>query len=70
MAILNINDKSYDIDKLSPEARAQMLSLQFVDAEIARLNATVAVFQPARIAYLNALTPQLEAIGEITKTLQ
>ena len=70
MAILNINDKSYDIDKLSPEARAQMLSLQFVDAEIARLNATVAVFQTARIAYLNALTPQLEAIGEITKTLQ
>lgn len=70
MAILSINDKSYDIDKLSPDARAQMLSLQFVDAEIARLNATVAVFQTARIAYLNALTPQLEAIGEITKTLQ
>lgn len=70
MAILNINDKSYDIDKLSPQAIAQVQSLQFVDAEIARLNATVAVFQTARIGYLNALTPQLDAIGEISKTLQ
>ena len=62
MAILNINDKSYDIDKLSEEAKGQMVSLQFVDAELARLNATVAVFQTARIGYLNALRPHLAAI--------
>ena len=62
MATLTINDKSYDIDKLPEEARAQMLSLQFVDAELARLNATVAVFQTARIGYLNALRPHLAAI--------
>ncbi len=62
MATLTINDKSYDIDKLPEEARAQMLSLQFVDAELARLNATVAVFQTARIGYLNALKPHLAAI--------
>ena len=62
MATLTINDKSYDIDKLPEEARAQMLSLQFVDAELARLTATVAVFQTARIGYLNALKPHLAAI--------
>ncbi len=70
MAILNINDKSYDIDKLSAEAIAQVQSLQFVDAELARLNATMAVFQTARIGYINALTPQLNAVAEISKTLQ
>ncbi len=62
MATLTINDKSYDIDKLPEEAKVQMLSLQFVDAELARLNATVAVFQTARIGYLNALKPHLAAI--------
>ena len=62
MATLTINDKSYDIDKLSEEGRGQMVSLQFVDAEITRLNATIAVFQTARVGYLNALKPHLDAI--------
>ncbi|MBK9346756.1 MAG: hypothetical protein IPN06_10220 [Burkholderiales bacterium] len=70
MAILNINDKSYDIDKLSREARAQMQSIQFVDAEIARLTASLAVAQTARIAYLNALAPHLTAANEVKATLQ
>lgn len=70
MANLNINGKTYDLDKLKPEAIAQVQSLQFVDAEIARLNATVAVFQTARMGYLNALAPHLQALGEVTATLQ
>lgn len=70
MANLNINGKTYDLDKLNPEAIAQVQSLQFVDAEIARLNATVAVFQTARIGYLNALAPHLKALEELTPTLQ
>lgn len=65
MATLTINDKSYDIDKLPPEARAQMLSIQFVDAEIARMNASIAVMQTARIAYMNALGPHLTAANEV-----
>lgn len=67
MANLIINDKTYDIDKLSEEAKAQVVSLQFVDAEIARFNATIAVFQTARNGYIKALLPHLEAIGESTK---
>ena len=62
MATLTINDKSYDIEKLSEEAKAQVLSLQFVDAELARLNATLAVYQTARIGYMNALKPHLAAL--------
>jgi len=62
MANLIINDKTYDIDKLSTEAKAQVASLQFVDAELARLNATIAVFQTARNGYLKVLLPELNAL--------
>ncbi len=70
MANLILNNKTYDIDKLSDEAKAQVSSLQFVDAEIARLNASVAVFQTAKNAYLKALMPHLEAVGEIKAVMQ
>ena len=70
MATLTVNNKTYDIDKLSEEARAQVVSLQFVDAELARLNASIAVFQTAKSGYLNALKPHLEAIGERKPTIQ
>ena len=53
--MINIDNIEYDIDTLSEEAKNQVLSLQFVDAELARLNAQVAVNQTARIAYSNAL---------------
>ena len=62
MATLTINEKSYDIDKLSDDAKAQIINLQFVDAELARLSATAAVFQTARTGYLNALKPHLAAL--------
>ena len=55
MASIKIDNIEYDIDTLSEEAKNQVLSLQFVDAELARLNAQVAVNQTARIAYSNAL---------------
>ena len=62
MATLTINDKSYDIDKLSDDAKAQLINLQFVDAELARLSAAAAVFQTARTGYFSALTPHLAAL--------
>lgn len=62
MATLSIDNKTYDIDQLSAEAKGQMVSLQYVDAEMERLNATMAVYQTARNAYLNALKPHLAAL--------
>lgn len=62
MANLVINGKNYDLDLLSDEAKAQVVSLQFVDAELMRLNANIAVFQTAKSGYLNALKPHLDAI--------
>ena len=55
MPNIKIDDKEYDIDAFSEEAKNQVLSLQFVDTELQRLNAQAAILQTARIAYSNAL---------------
>ena len=59
MAIIKIDDKDYDTESLSEEAIAQLTSIQFIDQELARLNAQAAVLQTARIAYAKALTDAL-----------
>ena len=63
MAKITINDKEYNLDSLSDEAKAQIVSLQFVDAELARLQAQVAALQTARIAYGNELNKHLDAFS-------
>lgn len=55
MPMIKIDDKDYDFDTLSQEAKDQLTSLQFVDQELARLNAQAAVYQTARNAYSKAL---------------
>ena len=55
MPTIKIDDKDYDFDTLSQEAKDQLTSLQFVDNELIRLNAQVAVYSTARNAYSNAL---------------
>ena len=55
MATIKIDDKTYDVDDLSEESKAQVLSLNFVDAELNRLQLKVAAMQTARNAYANAL---------------
>ncbi|NOQ64153.1 MAG: hypothetical protein GQ582_06535 [Methyloprofundus sp.] len=54
-AKIKIDGIDYSLDDLSDEAKAQIQSLQFVESEIARLKAQVAVASTARIAYQNAL---------------
>ena len=59
MSKITVDNKEYDFDSLSSEAKAQAASLQFVDTELARLKAQIAVLQTARIAYGNALQAAL-----------
>ena len=59
MTMIKIDDKDYDTDTLSDEAKVQLQRLQFVDKELARLNALAAVLQTARIAYAKALNDAL-----------
>ncbi|MEI7993316.1 MAG: DUF6447 family protein [Methylococcaceae bacterium] len=60
MTTVKIDDKDYELESLSEEAKGQLLSLQFVDAELQRLNAQAAVLQTARVAYAKALNEALE----------
>ena len=55
MATITIDNVAYDLDTLSADAKAQLLSIQFVDQELARLQAQAAALQTARIAYSKAL---------------
>ena len=63
MPTINIDNIEYDLDTLSDEAKAQLASIQFVDAELARLQAQAAALQTARIAYSNALKEALPFPG-------
>lgn len=62
MTTIKIDDKDYDLDKLSDEVKNQLASLQFVDNELQRLNAQAAVLQTARVAYANALKELLPPV--------
>lgn len=68
MPIIKIDNKDYEFDTLPDDAKSQLQSLQFVDAELARLRNQTAVFQTARIGYskaLQAALPLLPANGTI-----
>jgi hypothetical protein len=61
MATVTIDDIEYESDDLSEDARAQLLSLQFVNGEIQRLQAKLAAMQTASSAYNQALGNALKA---------
>jgi hypothetical protein len=52
---ITINKTIYSTDKLSDASRSQIVNIQVVDAEIARLQQQLAIAQTARNAYSNAL---------------
>ena len=55
MAIVTIDDIEYETDDLSEDARAQLVSLEFVNGETQRLQAKLAAMQTAAAAYSIAL---------------
>ncbi len=60
MAKVNINDKEYDTDDMSDEAKKQLASVQFAANEVKRLQSQLAVTQTAQSAYTKALIDILE----------
>ncbi|MDD5479260.1 DUF6447 family protein [Rhodoferax sp.] len=62
MTTITIDNHNYDLDSLSDDARAQLTSLQFVDTELARMQAQTAVLQTARMAYAKALQAALPVL--------
>lgn len=63
MSTIKIDNIDYDLDTLSDDAKAQLQSIQFVDQELARLQAQVAAMQTARMAYANALKAALPTVA-------
>jgi len=70
MSIIKIDNKEYEFDNLSADAKGQLQSLQFVDVELQRLQAQTAVLQTARMAYAKALNEKLNAFPGDTIKLQ
>ena len=60
MATIKIDDVEYDSDNLSESAKAQVVSLQFCQAEINRLKSQLAVYQTAVAGYTAALKGELD----------
>jgi hypothetical protein len=64
MANITIDDKEYDLETLSQEAKGQLAGLQQCDQKINSLNMDSAIEQTARIAYANELKRLLEEVDE------
>ena len=60
MANIKIDGVDYDIDSLSDEAKATVSSLQFVQSELQRANANIAILKTAESAYVNSLKQEVE----------
>ena len=61
---ITIDGVDYNLSELSDNAKAQLINIQFVDAQIQQLNNEWAVADTARIGYTNALNSELAEIGE------
>ena len=73
MPIVKIDNIDYDTDKLSNEAKAQLISMQFCDQELQRLQLQTAAYQTARMAYSKALKDKLPTPleqAQMSETLQ
>ena len=62
MTSIQIDNRDYDLDSLSDDAKGQLASLRFVDTELQRLQAQAAVLQTARMAYVKALQASLPVL--------
>ncbi len=59
MPNITIDNKSYDLDSLSNDAKVQLEMMLATDAEIKRLQQNLAISQTARNAYARALSELL-----------
>ena len=66
MPLIKIDNKDYDTDILSTEAKQQLQMLSITESEIKRLQAQLAIAQTARISYANALKSALP-VGDTIK---
>ena len=57
---IKINEKEYDIESLSDEAKSQIVNMRIADQEVTALQQKSAIAQTARNAYSRALRIELD----------
>jgi len=60
MSKVTIDGKEYDTDSLSEESKNLIQSLKFTKVEIDRLNAQIAIYKTAEVAYNRGLKASIE----------
>ena len=60
MPKITVDGMEYNTEDLSDNAKAQIASLQFLEAQMAKINSEIAVYETAKSAYIQALKAELE----------
>ena len=60
MPKITVDDIEYNTEDLSDNGKAQLASLQFLEAQMNKLRSEIAVYQTARNSYIAALKAELE----------
>jgi hypothetical protein len=63
MPKITVDGIDYNTEDLTDNGKAQLASLQFLEAQMAKLNNEIAVYQTARNAYVAALKAALENVA-------
>jgi hypothetical protein len=56
---LTVDGRTYAVDRLSENAKAQVVNLKVVDEDIRRIEQRLAIYRTARAAYARALKSEL-----------
>jgi hypothetical protein len=60
MPKINVDGIEYNTEDLSENGKAQLASLQFLEAQMKKLKSEIAVYQTAKNSYVAALKTALE----------
>ena len=60
MPHITVDDVEYNTEDLSENGKAQLASLQFLEVQMQKLQAEIAVYQTARSAYIAELKIEIE----------
>ena len=64
MPKITVDGIDYNTEDLSDNGKAQLASLQFLEAQMNKLNAEISVYETARSAYVNALKSELDGTSK------
>ena len=62
---INLDGVEYNAEKLSDNGKAQAASLQFLEAQMSKIQSEISVYQTARNSYATALKAELENMDDV-----